>query len=213
MHISQWANELLLDDGRLVFRSDRQLAVCSANQSLSLSSFRLFFPFWLVFLWEETHSLATNRCLINEPTRFECKSMSTSLVEVCLALGRNSLGCIFLVWIYIKGNQKWDWILSGKGEEEEKFRVVVAVVRIYDLRAPGHTGAASWLEASRAIGGVKLPIKERTSFFFIFFSFSFTLSSFPLSEGSLISSSWINAIGLQVSLAVRLCVCVCTTLV
>lgn len=50
MHISQWANELLLDDGgRLIFRSDRQLCAESANESL----FIFLFPFWLVFFWEE----------------------------------------------------------------------------------------------------------------------------------------------------------------
>ena len=58
------------------------LTAVHTHKQTSLSSFCLFLSFfllfWLVFFREETNSLATNRCLINEPTRFECKSMSTS---------------------------------------------------------------------------------------------------------------------------------------
>jgi hypothetical protein len=56
-------------------------------------------------------------------------------------LGRNSLGCIFWSGVNIhKRNRKWDWILSGKKRRKRRrkiSRVVVAVVRIYDLRAAG----------------------------------------------------------------------------
>lgn len=58
---------------------------------------------------------------------------------------------------------------------------------IYDLRRAQRgprDRPLDWEGQPRAIGGVKLPIKERTSFLFFYFVFF----SLPLSEGSLISS-------------------------